>query len=286
MLPFRRAFAVLALPGVAMIMACVSSGPQVELRGVVPKRQRDRVATVDLMPIDSRIVAYDGHPLGGGGVTAAFHANLAASVAPALEKQRYRLAAAIDRTGHYSIGQVREAMPPEQLEATVVAFLQHADDQVFSRTLLPAALPHRLGERTGSQATLFVGGYGIAGDDSESIDSLIGGLAVMSLALGAVGIVGTLAVQPNGQQAALEDTAELAASMGDAADALAEIEERNRYRPPRSALRLIVTLVDNATGAVIWHADRTFDGFDPTDPEDVQWALRVALRRAPRGGAR
>lgn len=263
---------------VSALGACVSSGQQVELAGVAPPRQGVRSAaptTIDLMPIESRVTVYPEHRLAGGGAGVALRAAVTASLPPLLAAHRYRLASVIDRRGRYS---VHQAMSPPEVSATQVAFLRYAQAQLGSPgRLLAPALPHPLGAATGSGATLFVAGYGIAGDDATSLDDVLAGLALVGVVAGTAGTVGALA---NGDT---EEAAESAAVASDSAATLDEVAYRNQFRAPRSHLRLVLTLVDNASGKVIWHSDRVFAGRDPTNPAQVRKAVEKSLRRLPQG---
>ena len=106
---------------------------------------------------------------------------------------------------------------------------------------------------------------------------MLGALALVGVVAGTAGTVGALA---NGDT---EEAAESAAAASDSAATLDEVAYRNQFRAPRSHLRLVLTLVDNASGKVIWHSDRVFAGRDPTNPAQVQKAVEKSLRRLPRG---
>jgi hypothetical protein len=239
------------------------------------------------MPVEARIGAFAGHPLARGGATAAFRAGVVASVRSAFESRRYRLGAVIDDSGRFSVGRVRQAMPRPELAATRDAIVDYAARQRRSpKQLVSPALPHRLGAETGSDATLFVAGYGIAGDDAMHYEDFLGALATMQMAVGTVGAVNAPFTDGNAEER-LDRAAAYAIEVNDAARTLDEVGRIKATRSPRSQLRLVVTLVDNATGQVLWHSDRTFDEFmDPTKSKDIRWALGIALLRMPRGPAR
>jgi hypothetical protein len=268
----------LAVIAVSTLGACVSSGQQVELAGVAPARQGVRSgapASVDLLPIESHLTVYPEHRLAGGDPGVALRAAVRSALPPVLGAHRYRLATAIDRRGRYS---VRQAMSAPEVSATQVALLRNAQAQRGSPGhLLTPSLPHRLGEATGSQATLFVAAYGIAGDDMTNLDDVLGALALVSVVAGTAGTVGALA---NGDT---EEAAYNAAVVDDASATLDEVAYRQQFRAPRSHLRLVLTMIDNASGQVIWHADRLFPRIDPTNPAQVRKAVEKSLRRLPRG---
>ncbi len=263
---------------VSALGGCVSSGQQIELTGVAPARQgvRSRApGTVDLLPIESRLTVYPEHRLAGGDPGTVLRAAVTSALPPVLAKRRYRLATAIDRRGRYS---VRQAMSAPEVTATQIALLRNAQAQRSSpRRLLEPALPHRLGEVTGSSATLFVAAYGIAGDDATNLDDVLAGLALVSVVAGTAGAVGSLA------KGDTEAAAESAAAVVDASAVLEEVAYRQQFRAPRSHLRLVLTMIDNASGRVMWHADRLFPHVDPTNPAQVRKAVEKSLRRLPRG---
>ncbi|HEU5061510.1 MAG TPA: hypothetical protein VFU21_33545 [Kofleriaceae bacterium] len=230
--------------------------------------------TVDLLPIESYLTVYPEHPLAGGGAGLALRSAVTSALPVVLGARRYRLASVIDRRGRFS---ARQAMSEPEVSATQVAFLRHAQAQRSSpgRLLVPA-LPHRLGRATGSRATLFVAAYGIAGDDATSMDDVLAGIALVGVVAGTVGAVGALA------RGDVDEAAEGAALVEDAGATLDEVAYRDQFRSPRSHLRLVLTMVDNATGQVIWHADRVFSQVDPTSPRQVRRAIEKSLRRLPR----
>ena len=269
----------LALVVLPVITACVSSGPQIELAGVAPPRQGVRSAapaTIDLLPIESRVTVYPEHRLAGGGAGMALRAAVTAALPPALAARRYRLATIIDRSGRASI---RQAMTAREVSATEIALLRHAEAQRSSPgRLLAPALPHRLGQVTGSGATLFVAGYGIAGDDATSMDDVLAGLALVGVVAGTAGAVGALAAGDTAR------AAESAAAVDDASAVLDEVAYRQRFRSPRSHLRLVLTLVDNASGRVLWHADRLFPRPRPDQPGARQAGDRAVPAPAAAAG--
>jgi hypothetical protein len=267
----------LVLLFVIAVPACVSSGRQVELAGVAPPRQGVRSTaptTVDLLPIESQVVAYPGHRFGGGGAAMALRAAVISALPPALGARRFRLASLVDRTG-------RGPMSARELAATRAELIRYAREQLVSpHHLVPLALPYRLGRTSGARATLFVAGYGIAGDDATHMEDVLAALALTEAVFATVGAIGEVVDNHDGVDAA----ARYADHMENVSATLDYVEATKRLRPPRSSFRLVLTLVDNATGQVIWHSDKVFTGRDPTDAKAVRRAVERSLRHLPRPG--
>ncbi len=270
-----RRFTALAVIAVAALAGCVSSGQQIELAGVAPPRQ-DAPTTVDLLPIESAVeVADPDHPIAGGDAGEALRAAVVSALPPALGARRFRLAAVIDG----------RAMSAAELDETRDELLRYAVAQRGSpRQLVPLHLPHPLGAATGSRATLFVAGYGVAGDDSTHAEDVLAALAVTEAVVATAGVVGEVASNDDGVDGVERAAGNYAATMADVNATLDEAEAARQLRPPRSHLRLVVTLVDNATGRVIWHSDREFAGRDPTDASAIRRSIERSLRHLPRPG--
>jgi hypothetical protein len=274
-----RRFRPACVIAVAALGACVSTGRQVELAGVAPPRQSVRSSaptTVDLLPIESQVAAYPGHRLGGGGAAMALRAAVISALPPVLGARHYRLASVIDQ---------RQVMTAEELAATRAELLRYIQAQRASpQRLVPLALPHQLGRTTGSRATLFVAGYGFAGDDSTHIEDVMEALAVTEAAAATVGAVGEVATSDDGLDGVASTAASYADTMADVNATLEEVQAMRQLRAPHSHFHLVVTLVDNASGRVIWYADREVAGRDPTDPKVIRRAIERSLGHLPRPG--
>jgi hypothetical protein len=68
----------------------------------------------------------------------------------------------------------------------------------------------------------------------------------------------------------------------DSWDAAGRPEWASKHPPSR--LRLVMTLVDNRSGVVLWHSDRHYR-VDPTNPAQVRIATRLSFRTLPCGSA-
>ena len=190
---------------------------------------------------------------------AAFRSLVMASMSAALHGRRYRLASIIDRTGNYSVGTARwRAMTDMELADTVGLLNAHAEEQTRSPDrLVPLTVPVEV-------------------------------LAMLSAGATAVGTVGAL-VEDGPAEERIERASRIAAEgSATTAELAEEAEYLKEARPvPKypSFLRLVLTLVNNRTGSILWHSDRTYP-YKPTSQIWLRRALELSLRKMPRGGWR
>jgi hypothetical protein len=176
-------------------------------------------------------------------------------------------------------------MTAPELAATRAELLRYIQAQRASPDrLVSLALPHRLGRTTGSRATLFVAGFGFAGDDSTHVEDVMEALALTEATVATVGAVGEVASNRDGPDGVASAAGRYADTMAEVNATLDEVEAMRQLRAPRSHFRLICTLVDNASGRVIWYSDRVVDGRDPTDPKVIRRAIERSLGHLPRPG--
>jgi hypothetical protein len=245
--------------------------------------------------------------------------------------------AQMDWDGRYVApnGEHRNAMAEPDVGATAYALsgFGQAQQQVHDGVLVPF-LPARLGQETGSDATLYVGGWAFAGKDKKGMSTgakvAIGVVAVVVVAVvvvaaiagakdggGGVGnVVGGVAegagkaagsaakvagkvLRPIGKMAA-RTTAALVRSGPDMINASVHLMDAmgrsgthielyagrpDYYRggtphKGRSAMLLEMTLVDNRTGKVLWHARQRFPA-SPARPVQVEKAVSRLLAPLP-----
>jgi hypothetical protein len=264
-------------------------GPQIELEAAAARQRSAEIVTVDLLPVETRLSTFEDDPARVEAVGAAFRSMVMAGMGAALRGRRYRLASIIDRSGNYSVGTVRRAMTDMELADTLGLLNAHAEEQTRSPgRLVPVSLPARLGAATGSQATLYVGGEGYVGDDRMDMADFMEALALLSAAATAVGTVGAL-VEDGTPGERIARASEIAAEGSATTAELAEEAEYLREARPvpkfPSYLRLVLTLVDNRTGSILWHSDRTYP-YKATSQIWLRRALELSLRKMPRGGWR
>ncbi len=150
--------------------ACARSWPTVRPVGDPSFMARQSVVmTVDVLPLDIEIGARAGkNPEEIAGI---FHAYAGPAIAETLQTRGYRVGAIIDWDGSFTRpgGAPRQAMTGDEVMATEqsLALFGAAQAQRPNELLFPY-LPARLGA-TGSDATLYVGGYGYSGKDGSGI---------------------------------------------------------------------------------------------------------------------
>jgi hypothetical protein len=280
--------------------------PSVTAVGDVGFMQHGRgVGTVELLPVDVGVAVYGGSPDTPEQVAGRFDAAVRAAVGDTLASQGYHLQAAFDWEGAplYTV---------DELGATARAFAAFGREQAGARALLSPELPARLG-RTGADATLYIGGLAYAGEDhgvsagdvakwvfiaifvivviaiavaatkghgggggggKSAGPSVSGGSAHPVGALRAAAARGTLRLAPPAHGAAMVHGGggvdlRLLDLRGD------PIEDDG---PSRLALQM--TLVDNQTGATLWHVAQEFEA-TPADDDQVKEAVRRMLMTLP-----
>lgn len=152
------------------------------------------VETVDVLPVDLQIWTVSGHKRGAEAVASEANASVAGLVTSQLARRGYEVVAAIDRDGRYvgGDGTMHDAMTPEDVESTTLSLSSYGVAQSHTQgALLMPFLPSRLGDHTGSDTTLYVGGWAYAGKDKSShkaakvigVVLVVGLIAVIAIAL-------------------------------------------------------------------------------------------------------
>ncbi len=282
-------FLFIVVVATAVSAGCGSMGPQIELEAAAAKQRSAEIVTVNLLPVETRVSTFEQDPARVEAVGAAFRSLVMASMSAALHGRRYRLATIIDRSGNYSVGTVRRALTDMELADTVGLLNAHAEEQTRSPDrLVPVSLPVRLGAATGSQGTLYVGGEAYVGDDRMDMADFMEVLALLSAGATAVGTVGAL-VDDGTPAERIERASRIAAEGSETTAELAEeaeyLKEARAVPKYPSFLRLVLTLVNNRTGSILWHSDRTYP-YKPTSQIWLRRALELSLRKMPRGGWR
>lgn len=197
--PRRQSLALVLVASLmsASLAACGAPSWPGTVRGVGDPRfmaHQQVIETVDVLPVDLQVWTVSGHQRGAELVAGDATATVAGMVTSQLARRGYEVVAAIDRDGDYvSVdGTKRDAMSPEEVESTTMSLSSYgvAQSQTEGALLVPF-LPARLGAATGSDTTLYVGGWAYAGKDQKSNKAakvigtvlIVGLIAVVAVAL-------------------------------------------------------------------------------------------------------
>ena len=172
-----------------------------EVRGVADPQflgHRRAVETVDVLPIDLQVWTRPGLQLDPADLSRELELSIGGMVAAQLAGRGYEVVAQIDRSGRYvgTDGQVRAAMQQADLLRTAYALSSYGQAQATHQGgLLFPFLPARLGGATGSDATLYVGGWAFAGKErgSNKAAKVVGTILIVGLiAVVAVAVIAGL----------------------------------------------------------------------------------------------
>jgi hypothetical protein len=275
------------------------------------------VATIDLLPLDVAITS-DGQRGAPEDIAPAFEAQMAAEIAGVLQSRGYQLGATIDWDGGYlrADGQPGLAMTRDEIGRTLASLASYGFAASRAPGLPPPFLPARLGAATGSDATLYVGGYAFSGDDPGGVDAgdvakgvLIavfivvvvvvlvaaskhggGGGSVVSGAGRAVAGAGRVAVHGVARlghivvhaRRPLFDVVDVFGRATTHIDIYLEHADEVPLVPTRgdSQTLLEMTLVDNRTGQALWHARQRFPA-NPARRDHISQLVARVLSTLP-----
>ena len=322
--------------------ACSSSWPS-RVTAQTDQRFTERamvVRTVDVLPMDVQLWTYPGNTESPDALQEQLTVSTRGSIEAAMATRGYRVESHIGWAGDYVApsGEHRSAMSADALAATMYSMSGYGQAMASAdQGLLVPFLPARLGASTGSDATLYVGGWSYVGEDSESSTGgkvakgiLIGALIAIVIIIviiaareggggggGVASGVGKAAASAG--KVAVKATATLARAAGkmtgdvllDVARAGADVTEGlvrggdafghssthidfyydrpDYYAQPTSPKKgksqtyLEMTLVDNHTGQVLWHARQRFPA-SARKPAQIQRAVTNMLATLPTGG--
>jgi hypothetical protein len=283
---------------------------------------RGGVATIDLLPIDVA-VGSDGKRGSPQDIGPDFEARLTDEIAGALARRGYQLNAVIDWDGGYVApdGQPAMAMSREDLGQTAEALASYGFAASRAPGHLPVPLlPARLGAATGSDATLYVGGYAFSGDDPSGVDAgdvakgvLIAVFIVVVVAvliaagkhggggggIAHAGVNGAARVVSGAGHLAFHGVARLCHTFIHAGRPFVDLIDvfgrtsthidiyvAHADEVPRlpergdSQTLLEMTLIDNRTGQALWHARQVFPA-NPARPEHIAASVSRLLGTLP-----
>ncbi|HKA86091.1 MAG TPA: hypothetical protein VKE22_00445 [Haliangiales bacterium] len=266
-------------------------------------RHGGAVGTVELLPVDVGVAVYPESPATPEEVAGRFDAAVRAAVGEALASHGFRMTAAFDSEGVplYSA---------DELRATAQAFAAFGREQAVARQLLSPELPAQLG-RSGADATLYIGGLAYAGEDNGMTASDVAKAVFIALFVIVVIVIAIAAAKRGGggggggkgapaatpapghpvgalRAAATRGTLRIAPPRAGVAVRAASDVEVPMYGPSgqplpgdgESCLALQMTLVDNRTGATLWHIEQAFAA-TPADDDQVREAVRRMMMTLP-----
>lgn len=293
--------------------------------------------SIDVLPIDLEVWVQPGVKDDADAVRAQAESHIGAMVAESLYRQGHNLGALLDWRGVYVAADGREvvALEPPALLATVDSLASYGTAMQVTKEMPVPYLPARLGQSTGSDATLYIGGWGFVGKKSNLGSQVATAVIVAVAVIGVVALLSVLSKKSDsvgkvldgagkgvGQagramasagRVALRAAARAGTAVVDLAkvgadvtlDVVSEVgrlpddafgrEETHRNlvsgRPEwsqapnakergASALYLEMTLIDNATGLVRWHAHQQFPA-NPKNPKQVARAVVSMLAAMP-----
>lgn len=304
---------------------------------------RRPVRTIDVLPIDVQIWSRPDKNPTPAAIAESFDGEVAGALPGLLARRGYQVVANLDWRGEYvsARGARRQALSPEEIAETAYALSGYgvAVSRSGDPGLVPF-LPARLGARTGSDATLYIGGWAYAGKNPSSTGKkvLIGVGIVLFIAVIAVVVVaaakshggggglGKLGGAAKGVARAGGHVARVAGrvvggvgrvalhvgrgagrAMAEVARGVDHIEfhagdpdcfgrssthldwypgRPDYYRQPgarhsgRSASMIEMTLIDNRSGLVLWHARQRFPA-SPEKPGQVRRVLESMVAAIP-----
>lgn len=284
-----------------------------------------RLYSIDILPIDLEVWTDPRVAVDADLARTDAEGKLVGSISEAFYRRGYGVGAVMDWGGAYvgDDGMSAFALTGPEVHATIDSLASYGT-AVGSRDELPAPfLPVRLGTRTGSDATLYVGGWGFIGVESQRANKVanvvlvavlivgviaiamiagkhadklggLGGAAAKGVARAAVSIgrtalrAGNVMIHAGAEVAEqVQDLGELVDVFGRSSTHITIAARRPTYSedkalPRRGAPRMYLemTLVDNRTGDVVWHAHQRFPA-NATKPRDIARATRALLATLP-----
>ena len=295
------------------------------------------VGTVDILPIDMQVWSSPQAEKSPAELAGALDEMIGGQVAARLAEGGYEVVAHMRWDGRYvgPDGSLRSAMPEPELGAVAYSLSGYGEAQRKTQGgLLVPYLPARLGQQTGSDATLYVGGWAYAGKDGGMSTGAKVALGVFAVALVAVVVVAAIAgAKDSGGDGIGKALGGAASGVGRVAGSAARVAVHavkpitragvrltaamvrssphmmnmtfdvmeamarsgthieiyggrpNYYRSSaphkgRSAMLLEMTLIDNRTGRVLWHARERFPA-SPAKPQQVEKAVKRLLAALP-----
>lgn len=329
---------------------CASSWPKVTAVSDARFNASAPPASIDVLPVDLEVWTGSGIKDNPDDVRLKAESSIIGSATEQLFQRGYAVGAVLDWQGQFvgPGGQLTYAYAPAELLETIDALSSFGTAVEVTPREMPAPyLPVRLGERTGSEATLYIGGWGFAGKSQSTGNAIAKGVLIAVAIVGVVAILAILAKSDAGGKV-LDGAAKTAGTAARVATSAGRVALRTAARagnavfevaragaelsadvqvtvadvgrsgdyvvaaaPPgsdvfgrtethlnlvsgrpewaqapdakhsgSSAMYLEMTLVDNRTGLVRWHAHQRFPA-NPRNPGNITRAVKAMLAAMP-----
>jgi len=210
---------------------------------------RRAVRTVDVLPVDVQVWTGPGTRSDPDAVRRQFESDVDATVEGELAGRSYQVLAAMDWTGNFTgpDGLRYQSMTPTEVVETDRALSSYGRAVAQAHQgLLQPYLPHRLGAKTGADATLYVGGWAYVGKKPKTSGDKVAKGVLIGLVVVAVVAIVIIAVASKGKGGGLGGLGRAAAATGRVAGKVASGMARTAARlgahVVRGALRAADTL--------------------------------------------
>jgi hypothetical protein len=153
---------------------------------------RGEIATIDVLPLDLQLWAEPGSEVDLARVRDGTEVNLMSVAIDTLARRNYSLGAMIDWNGDFPGG---SALSRDELVATISSLSRYGAAAAEHPGQLPVPfLPVRLGNATGADATLYVGGWGYVARHRDSTgEQVVQGIAIGLLIISVVALIAMIA---------------------------------------------------------------------------------------------
>ncbi|HRC55704.1 MAG TPA: hypothetical protein PKU97_07260, partial [Kofleriaceae bacterium] len=153
-------------------------------------------SSIDLLPVDLEVWVQPGLQEDAEQTRLAAENRVIGAAAEVLYRHGHQVGAILGWQGSYvgAGGQEVTVMEPATLLATVDSLASYGTAMALTPSEMPVPyLPARLGERTGSEATLYIGGWGFVGRKRDSTgEAVLKAVVVGIVLIGVVAIVAAI----------------------------------------------------------------------------------------------
>ncbi|MEM9490871.1 MAG: hypothetical protein AAGC55_17115 [Myxococcota bacterium] len=209
------------------VVGCGPTWPSVRAQSDLQFASGQRaVHTVDLLPLDVQVWTGPNQSVAPEEASQQLYTVATGVLDTELARRGYHVTAQIGWDGSYQApgGHITSALSPEELHRTAYAMSGYGHAVAESRKgLLVPYLPHRLGVATGSQGTLYVGGWAYVGhDDRESQGAKVAKGVAIVLLIAVVIVIAIAALDKGGGKGGGGGGSGVARAAGGAGKAVAQ----------------------------------------------------------------